>query len=265
MRFSAALVVACFLGASAASAVAPTKLLTLERIGQHKFAPMPAAKPKECPTCINFMIQSLDTLVDAIANGGVIGGCEKLCGFLPKEVEFAVCSAICIFAGVEELVRVLNTTDPDPIYVCEEINICPISDNSAASIDSVIVEPSSGPLRTTFWINMTFTVINATGTGVLMMWAVPPNTPFDDGLGEEGYMIETPPGTYRADFEIPTSDGNEDWVFGTYNCSVWLCEGYCDSIHKHQYIMAMEGDLYFTITKKDGLLSVVPPRIPRLV
>jgi len=248
-------VLACIVGITAASnalAVPKPRLSSIERID----AVAPASDPKMCPVCINFMIQSLDAFVDAIGNGGVIGGCEKLCGFLPKEIEFGVCSAICIFAGVEELVRVINTTDPDPIYVCEEINICPISDTSAAKIDVVTVNPTIGKLGTTFFINMTFTIINETGTGVLQMWAVPPNTPFDDGLGEEGYMIELPPGNYRVSFELPTSDGNVDWLYGTYNCSVWLCEGYCDSIHKHQYLLAMQGDIYFTIEKKSNVVAL---------
>lgn len=259
MRSSIVVVFACLLGASAASSVARPNLLSVERVGQHVFAPQ--VNPSECPTCINFMIQALDSFVDAIGNGGVIGGCEKLCGYLPKEIEFGICSAICIYAGVEELVKVINVTDPDPVYVCEAINICPETDTAAARINSVVVDPTTGPLGTTFYINMSFTIINATGTGVLQMWAVPPNTPYDDGLGESGFLIEVPPGDYKVSFELPTSDKSVDWLLGTYNCSVWLCEGYCDSIHKHQYQLAHQDNLYFTVTKKPEDMIVRPANV----
>jgi len=197
------------------------------------------------------MIQGLDILVDAIANGGVIADCEKLCGYLPKESEFVVCAGICIYVGVEVLVRALNVTDPDPIFACEEIGICPISDTAAGQFTSVVVAPPVGPLGTTFWINTTFQIINQTGTGFLQMWCVPPGTPFADGLGEDGYLIDLVPGFYAANFQLPTSDKQVNWPLGLYNSSVWLCEGYCASIHKHQYPLDHRGNLVFTVTQKE--------------
>jgi len=236
MRVSFVLLAVCLFGFSAAL----PKSVNLQR--------QPTANPKECPTCVNLMIQGLDILVNALANGGVIGGCEGLCSYLPTRVEAGLCDAICIYAGVEEFVKLLNSTDPDPIFMCESIGICPVSDTAAASIISVVVGPASAPLGSTFYINMTFAILNETGTGTLEMWAVPPNTPYDDGFGEEGLMIQTPPGTYQVSFQIDTKGG--DFVYGTYNCSVWLCEGYCDSIHKHQYPLAHQTNLEFTIVKK---------------
>lgn len=252
MRASAFLV-ACLIGSSVASSLVP-QIIGLERTAIKPITP--GAKPTECPTCINMMAQVLDAFWDAVGNGGIIGGCEQLCGYLPRESEWVACSAICIYAGIEEMVRVLNSTDPDPVYMCEEINICPISDTAAAAIESVVVDPPTGPLGTTFYINMSFAIINTTGTGFMQMWAVPPNTPYEDGLGEEAFLIELGPGQYKVSFSLPTSDKQVEWPYGVYNCSVWLCEGYCDSIHKHQYVMASQQNLLFTLTKKDDVLAV---------
>eukprot|EP01116_Phalansterium_solitarium_P003759 TRINITY_DN14580_c0_g1_i1.p1 TRINITY_DN14580_c0_g1~~TRINITY_DN14580_c0_g1_i1.p1 ORF type:complete len:257 (+),score=103.52 TRINITY_DN14580_c0_g1_i1:140-910(+) len=255
MRFAAAVFV-CLIGASAATGIVPT-LLSIDRVGPKAIAP--TAKPTDCPSCINLMIQFLDTFFDAIGNGGIIGGCEQLCGYVPLESEWAVCSAICMYVGIEEMVKFINVTDPDPVYMCEAINICPVSDTAAARINSVVVDPTTGPLGTTFYINMSFSIINETGTGYMQMWAVPPKTPYDDGLGEEAFLIEVPPGDYKVSFSLPTSDTQVDWLLGTYNCSVWLCEGYCDSIHKHQYVLATQGNLLFTVTKKqDEMLAIAP-------
>jgi len=235
------------------AAAGTAQLRSITRLGdapKQVALPTANADPKMCPTCINIMIQGLDAFVDAIGNGGVIGGCEDLCGRLPRESEFVVCSALCIYVGVEELVKAINVSDPDPIYVCEEIKVCPISDTAAAAILSEVVAPTTGPLGTNFWINVTFQIINETGTGTIEMWCVPPGTPYDDGLGEEGLLINLPAGMYEANFELPTSDKQVQWPLGTYNSSVWICEGYCDSIHKHQYPLAHVSDLLFTVTKK---------------
>jgi len=197
------------------------------------------------------MIDSLDVVINAIGNGGVIGGCENLCAYLPTRLEAGVCDVLCLYVGIEEFVRVINSSDPDPIFMCEEIGICPISTNSSAHITSVVVDPLTGVKGTTFFINMSFTITSEIGTGYMQMWAVPPNTPFADGLGEDAYMIEVPAGDYKASFELPTSDNQVDWLYGVYNCSVWLCEGYCDSIHKDQYVLDDRQNLLFTLTKKD--------------
>eukprot|EP01116_Phalansterium_solitarium_P004878 TRINITY_DN1607_c0_g1_i1.p1 TRINITY_DN1607_c0_g1~~TRINITY_DN1607_c0_g1_i1.p1 ORF type:complete len:258 (-),score=99.52 TRINITY_DN1607_c0_g1_i1:4-777(-) len=248
-------VAVCLLVVSAAKLPAPT---VVEPVGATA-ALVPKVNTKDCPTCINFMLDALETLWDAIGNVGILGGCEKVCGYLPKESEWVACTAICMYAGIDELARVLNTTDPDPVYVCEEINICPVSDTAAAKITDVVVDPTTAPMGTTFYVNMSFSIVNATGTGLVMLWAVPPETPFEDGLSEYAYLIETPPGDYKVAFNLPTSEKGVDWLYGVYNCSVYLCEGYCNSIHKHQYLLDERFNLLFNVTQNNGGVVAIMP------
>jgi len=207
---------------------------------------LPTVDPKECDTCINFMIQSLDVLVDAIANGGILGSCEKLCGYLPNKEEFVICDAICSIVGVEALVRALNVTDPDPVYVCEEIKFCPWTDGAKAKITSVVVSPVSGPEGTTFDITMFFDVTNETGTTILELWVIPEDKKIEP-FGEVGIGVDIKPGNYSIEFQVNSKDA--ELVPGYYNSSVWICEGYCASKHPHQYILdsQLTG---FTVTPK---------------
>jgi len=209
---------------------------------------LPYADPKECPACINFMIDSMEILLDAIANGGIIGGCNDLCGYLPKRAEFLVCDALCDYAGIEEFVRALNKTDPDPIFVCEEINVCPKSANSSARITQVSVSPADGPEGTIFDFEMTINVTSALGTGVADLTIVPPgkSLPFSFDL----LLVAVPDGVYPINFKIQaTPSESEDWPVGQYNGTLSICEGFCDSIHKYQYILDHKW-LLFNITKK---------------
>jgi len=192
------------------------------------------------------MIDGLDALVDAIANGGILGGCEQLCGYLPNKEEFAVCDAICSIVGVEVLIRALNVSDPDPVYVCEEIKICPWTDTAKAKITQVETIPASGPIGTTFDITMFFDVISETGTTILELWVIPEDKKIDP-FGAVGVGVDIKPGNYSIEFKLDTKQ--MDLPAGFYNSSVWICEGYCASTHPHQYILDM-APTNFTVTPK---------------
>lgn len=235
--------------ACVASAALTPKNVELTRIGE----PLPPrVDPKRCPECVNLMIQALDVLVNAIANGGVIGGCQDLCGYLPDRVEAYACSALCVTVGVEELVKALNGTDPDPIYACEAIGICPTTDTARANITSYVVDPKVAPMGSTFYVNMTFTIFNTTGTAIVQIWTIPPNSHGKADISETGLLIETPPGDYRVSFEYDTKGDSSQFWPGVYNSTLWLCEGYCASagIHPHQYILDQRDSVLFEITKK---------------
>jgi hypothetical protein len=42
------------------------------------------------------------------AEGGVIGSCGELCGYLNNEIEATVCDLICDYVGVEEFVNLIQ-------------------------------------------------------------------------------------------------------------------------------------------------------------
>jgi len=204
---------------------------------------VPNADPKLCPTCVSFMIDGLDILIDAIANGGIIGGCGDLCGKLPNRPEFVVCDALCIYVGIEVLIRALNETDPDPIFICEEIDICPIATNASAHITSASVSPTTGSIGTTFDFSMVVNVTVALGTGVADLSIQPPGKEFPFSF--DYLLVAFPPGIYPITFKVQAEDSEQEtWPNGQYNATLSVCEGFCDSIHKNQYILDQTSVLF---------------------
>jgi hypothetical protein len=64
--------------------------------------------------------------------------------------------------------------DPDPIWICEEVDICPINDNAAADFLAISVSPKAGPQGTNFNVTAAFKVTNTIGTGEIDFLVVPP-------------------------------------------------------------------------------------------
>jgi hypothetical protein len=59
----------------------------------------------------------------------VLGGCSDLCSYLPTQLEATVCNLLCDVVGIEAFIDLVTDADPDPIWLCEEVDVCPISDN----------------------------------------------------------------------------------------------------------------------------------------
>jgi len=209
---------------------------------------MPHADPSLCPQCVNLMVDAMTILIDAIGNDGILGGCNDLCGYLPKRDEFVFCDALCYYVGIEALVKALNATDPDPIFVCEEIDICPISKNATGNITSVEVSPQTGTIGTIFEFTMVINVTSALGTGVGDLTIAPPGNSFPFSF--DYLLVAFPPGVYPVAFKVQAEDSeSENWPVGTYNATFSVCEGFCDSVHRNQYIIAQKS-LEFSIVKK---------------
>eukprot|EP01130_Rhizamoeba_saxonica_P000596 TRINITY_DN10559_c0_g1_i1.p1 TRINITY_DN10559_c0_g1~~TRINITY_DN10559_c0_g1_i1.p1 ORF type:complete len:238 (+),score=57.60 TRINITY_DN10559_c0_g1_i1:35-748(+) len=190
----------------------------------------------ECETCVSFIGQAINQLLNIILNVGVLGSCGSLCGMLPNQLEQVVCNLACDYVGIEAFVDLINYEDPDPIYICEEVTMCPIKDNAAGKINSVTITPAVGHQGDTFTIVVDFTITNATGTGELAVDVFPPEGfPFGDGE----LMVQTPPGRYGAKLQFEAKPNQEEpFMPGTYTVEAALCEGSCGSIHPHSYLMA---------------------------
>jgi len=198
----------------------------------------PKADPALCPTCVQFMVQTIDILVDILANGEVIGNCQDLCAYLPTQLEFTICELICSYVGIEIFIYVLqDDIGPDPIFYCEELDICPISTTAKGTIDKLTVTPKYGPVGTTFDIYMEFTILSPTGTGQLEVYVIPADNS-GQAMGGIELLVQTPKGHYAADFPLQAEPSeNEPFNPGVYNVTVALCEGMCASIHRWSYVM----------------------------
>ncbi|XP_069116842.1 countin-3-like [Argopecten irradians] len=208
-----------------------------------------------CPTCIQFMGQAIDALLNIILNGGVVGTCGALCQALGSKTSKAleeVCDVLCDLVGVEEFIKLIQKADLDPIYFCEILKTCPINDNGDAKITTFTVTPSSGP-QGTFRIDFGYTSVNGTGTGEIIL-----EVDTVDGIPvESGFIHElAQPGDYTSSFSLkaepdpncdPTQQPCEQWMPGNYGVKIAICNGECGSKHPHSAVYD-EGMTNFTIT-----------------
>ena len=64
---------------------------------------------------------------------------------LPKGIEQTGCSIVCSVVGMEAFIKAIQKVDLDPIYLCEEVKLCPAGpDDAEGSIDGVSVAPTTG-------------------------------------------------------------------------------------------------------------------------
>jgi len=183
-----------------------------------------------CPYCVNFMDEFLNQVLNAILQAGVAGGCTGICSQLPNEEAQVACDVICLYVGVEVFVEIVEYEDPDPIFICQELDICNTVDNGAAKITKAYVAPPSGAQGATFNLIMQYKVINATGPGYLMVFVYPPDgEPFAGGEFTEGQA----PGAYNIAWQLQAEpDENEDFSPGVYPVQFAVCEGDCSTSHK---------------------------------
>ncbi|ELR22616.1 uncharacterized protein ACA1_034610 [Acanthamoeba castellanii str. Neff] len=205
----------------ALAAVAQASLIPSSPVLTSKALQRPAADPEWCPTCVSFMDQSIDQLLNIIANGGVLGGCNTLCGYLNQQLEEVVCNLLCDYVGIQAFIKLVDTIDPDSIYICEELTVCPISRNASASFKQLSVSPSRGSQGTTFVVEALFQVNNTIGTGEL------------DVVGGT-LLVNVKPGVYGAKFEVQTQPSEQEpFSPGQYIVQAAVCEGTCGSSHPY--------------------------------
>jgi len=191
-----------------------------------------------CNPCVQLGGQGLSLLLNEILNAGVIGGCSKLCSGLPKGVERTGCDVLCAAVGIKEFIKVLNNTDLDPIYFCEEIKACPAGrDDAAGTVDGNDVSPAAGPSGTTFAMQLRFSVVNATGVGEIRI-AIEGGT---QSVGQSFLNTGYTPGHYATNVSLtvqndPSADPPVIWNPGTYKYAFEFCQGECGSKHPHSKV-----------------------------
>eukprot|EP00020_Sapocribrum_chincoteaguense_P009806 CAMPEP_0170748646 /NCGR_PEP_ID=MMETSP0437-20130122/9977_1 /TAXON_ID=0 /ORGANISM="Sexangularia sp." /LENGTH=230 /DNA_ID=CAMNT_0011087525 /DNA_START=23 /DNA_END=712 /DNA_ORIENTATION=+ len=188
----------------------------------------------ECSVCVDFMGQAINTLLNAILNGGLVPGCSALCALTGPLV--LPCEALCLYVGYEEFVKVINMTDPDPIYICQELDACnhPAPGHFGnVTVDGLTVTPTSGSTGTDFTITFKFTVNEATSVGQVLVAVVPPDAePFGAEQLTDGLAV----GSYSVPFKFKaTASEQEPFDAGTYGVEAAVCDGTCTSPPRHKY------------------------------
>jgi hypothetical protein len=190
----------------------------------------PALKDDMCPFCVSAMGQIMNQLINILLNVGVLGSCGDLCKLLPNQYEAIACDLLCDYVGLEGFIDALQYEDPDPIFVCQLIDICPHVEGGKANFTYIAVEPKTGKQGQTFTINMEWDVIKETGPGGLNLVVLPPaGFPLSGGNFIQGEK----PGHYKASFNLQTQPQEMDpFLPGKYQVQGALCEGDCTTEHK---------------------------------
>lgn len=205
-----------------------------------------AGKINFCDLCVNVMGEIINELLNIILNIGVIGTCAELCNYLPDKYEKDACDLICDYIGIEEFIKLVTDEDPDPIWICEEGNICPHNTNGSAIANSVYVQPKKGPAGTKFDITFNYTVTSYTSSGGPNVIVIPvAGLPFGGGEFNDGQPI----GTYFVTFKLDsTPSEQEPFIPGSYEVDAALCAGDCSGRHKWSGVYC-NATTTFTITE----------------
>jgi hypothetical protein len=202
-----------------------------------------------CTPCVSFVGNSINQILNVILKGGIIGGCNELCSkaFPDSKKEEGVCNMLCDSVGAYSFIDLIKKYSGylDPIFFCETLKVCPVHEGGIANLDSISILPPSGPIGTTFEIEVLFTVLNQTSTGELTLTITPPHSnTFGDSMIDSGFA----PGKYGVKFNLkasPTED--EPFETGNYQVSLLACDGECGSKLPHTSTL-FTGKANFSIT-----------------
>eukprot|EP00300_Choanocystis_sp_HF-7_P030649 c39531_g1_i1.p2 GENE.c39531_g1_i1~~c39531_g1_i1.p2 ORF type:complete len:282 (+),score=67.34 c39531_g1_i1:33-878(+) len=201
-----------------------------ERALAQKHETVAAPDADLCPICLDLISDSINELLQAILQVGVLGGCSGICSKLSHPTEQVACTLICSYVGVDAFVAIIDKIDPDPIEICEDFKVCPIHDNGEANITSIDVSPETVEIGGTVDITVNFDVINTTGTGMIAVEILPAGAgfPIEGAVINEGY----PPGSYQEQFQLKLEPTSSDPMEpGRYRGVVAYCNGQCGADH----------------------------------
>jgi len=222
----------------------PQKIDSNTQVTNFKYSP----QIDYCYYCVDFMGEAVDDLLNAILNG-MLGGCADVCSYLGNQYLEVPCVLICEYVGFNEFVAAINVTDPDPIYICQLIDMCPIVNGGVVKFVSAVVDPAKAPQGTTFNLTFTYQVVQPTGPGLIALSVFPPeNDPDDMPLGTAFFTDGQAQGYYRGSVGIDTTPSeNEAFDSGIWIANVAVCEGDCTNAHPYGGVYA-DMNATFTIT-----------------
>jgi len=190
-------------------------------------------------------------LIQIIANTGIGGGCSVVCGELPESWMQQVCFILCEIEGIEYFSELLQDVDPDPIWICMELDACPSVKNATGVIKKMLVTPTAAPQMSTFSISFTYQITSETGAGQTLIAVVPPSESIGEIFGWENLIVSQEPGMYQVSAEFvaePSQEPPEDFIPGVYEVFCEVCEGTCGDTHSTAYLIA-SGVTSFNITQ----------------
>jgi hypothetical protein len=135
--------------------------------------------------------------------------------------------------------------DPDPIYYCQVLDICPVVPGGKVVITAAVVSPKSGPLGTTFNLAFSYKVVNTTSPGLIVVDITDPQ---GNPMGAEDFVDTQPVGTYNASWQLQAQPSEQEpFPNGVYQVEYGVCAGDCTNAHPYGGVYAA-AQTTFTIT-----------------
>jgi len=193
----------------------------------------------ECSTCVAFMDQYLQELLNIILGGGVVDGCEQICSKLKASIyEQATCTILCGLIGVDGFVNLIKWADLDPIWMCDSLGLCTNStcSSTCASIESVGVIPSSTKSGNVVRFSLSYKILSAAvGTSTIVVNVTNQAAPHFSSL-QFALLPQPTPGPFSLTIPMSTMQtfpggSQEPFPTGVYEVLVMLCGGMCGSHH----------------------------------
>ncbi|CAF1408126.1 unnamed protein product [Rotaria sp. Silwood1] len=199
-----------------------------------------------CSTCFARSGDSLDILLNLILNGSTISTCGTLCQALSEKTRSQLlgtfCDSACNAVGIEKFITLNKHADLDHIWYCELAKICPIKDDGDAKITTFSISPTTGPIKTSFYITVIYVSNNGIGTSG---FAIDVYTPDHIPLSGRYLLEAAKAGTYSERLVVipdpdprcdPLQEECEKWLPGIYNVTVQICNGECGSKNPHSSV-----------------------------
>lgn len=179
---------------------------------------------------VDFVDQWINVLLNIILQGGV-AECGDLCSKIPNQAAQVICDLVCTAVGIDAFIHMIEDLNPDPIWICMEAHLCAVHAGGKANITSLVVQPKSGPVGSTFTMSMQFTVLKQLSAGEVAIDVIPPEgAPMGAGEVQPGL----PPGKYGMQATLQAEPGeDEPFVPGTYKVPGAVCACACGSNHQH--------------------------------
>eukprot|EP00437_Effrenium_voratum_P038994 CAMPEP_0181482320 /NCGR_PEP_ID=MMETSP1110-20121109/44785_1 /TAXON_ID=174948 /ORGANISM="Symbiodinium sp., Strain CCMP421" /LENGTH=223 /DNA_ID=CAMNT_0023607877 /DNA_START=35 /DNA_END=703 /DNA_ORIENTATION=- len=202
-----------------------------------------------CGFCVQTMGQLINTLLQVILNGGVLGSCNALCQYAAPfgQIAMMACNLLCDYVGIEAFISLIKKADLNPIWMCEELRLCEIKDcpegkECVAFTGSPGVQPPTPQLQAPFAFYTQYTVNQEVGAGEILFFlhTAPGSQP---PVVEGGNLVDKyPVGVYNMKVNIELKDNNQgDFpvIFrpGVYSMHTYLCNGQCGSHHAHTQLL----------------------------
>ena len=197
-----------------------------------------------CTSCVEFASKSINYLLNAILNDGVMATCGQLCSFAPGPLEQQVCTMVCDVVGIAGFVKAVNSADLDVIYLCEQLNkggvtVCPVKHCPEETPECVVpgeltLKPKRPKVDASVVATLPIHTVEPVGTSMVLVELCKDaeTDPAKKCASQAVTRVGWPVGDYDASLKVQTAGLTAG---AAYTLSVEVCDGTCGSKHGHSF------------------------------